>query len=240
MEKDKLLKYVNNRIKLVLLKKNIKTPNDIFIFFRKDELLKNFFRNINDKDLSVICFLLSISFENLDYKKYYDTIVYTLFGFDIGEVELDYNEKTCSACNGDGTVECDDCSGSGDIECDDCYGEGSDEEGDTCQRCDGDGKLTCDSCLGNGTEDCYECDGTGEYDDYDEYTIRAKYYISYDKKLMDRLLSYDEDDVIDYEIINDIDDKSIMVTNYTDTIDKSLISKLDTGDHYLISSPRSY
>lgn len=238
MEKDKLLKYVNNRVKLILLKNKIKTADDIFHFFRKDNLLQNFFRNLNDKELSVICFLLSISFDDLNYEKYYETIVANIFRFDIAEIDSNYTQKNCEYCGGNGTVDCDDCDSSGEIECSECNGDGTDDEGDSCGYCDGDGELTCDNCGGQGSETCYDCDGNGYTDDYDEYETRGMYYISYDTKLMDKLLLYDEEENIDSDVIDSMDkDKSIMVSTYLNQIDKSSLPELDTGDYYLVSAP---
>jgi len=238
MEKDKLLKYVNNRVKLILLKNELKTAHEIFHFFREDYLFQNFFKNLNDKELSVICFLLSISFDDLNYEKYYETIVSNIFRFDIADIEEDYTQKSCEYCGGDGTVNCNDCDSSGESECSECNGDGTDDEGDNCGYCDGDGEVTCDNCGGQGNETCYECDGTGSVDEHDEYEIRGMYYISYDKNLMDKLLLYDEDERIDSDIIyNKAKNKSIMVSNYRDQVEKSYLPELEIGDYYLVSAP---
>ena len=70
--------------------------------------------------------------------------------------------KSCTACNGHGSVSCYECNGHGSQSCTLCSGAGYFSwNGESCHRCGGSGSRYCTSCDGTGTEECRTCDGKG-------------------------------------------------------------------------------
>ena len=197
-----------------LVDKNLnKTPNNLLHYLLTDKHYSNFKKILSPLDLVILCFLVPKYSSGTDMSQLYEKIIQNIFSFSIFSIDDDYVEQSCDDCGGDGYITCDWCGGSGEVDCDECDGNGNktcdecdgsgqDDDGDECMECNGNGEVTCDTCGGrgqsdcdrceDGTESCDYCDGDGNIHDEENYPITQHFYISYNKKLYEKLELFED------------------------------------------------
>lgn len=226
MEKRKLISTIKK-----LYKPNFSNlgPTDIYTYFVSTFPYNELAKAMSSEDIIMASFLLPMVNTPEVLDKQYDFIKFNLFGFNLIEIDSQYADVTCDACNGDGYEICDECGGDGKVDCDSCGGDGEDDEGDTCSACGGEGNESCDYCEDDGTVTCSECGGSGSWDDYDKSEVSQWFFVSYDKKLLDDFIELEEWDEVKNEIM--ISKKVISLLRKQEVIDKPN-ENIESGDLY--------
>ena len=121
MEKRKLISTIKK-----LYKPNFSNlgPTDIYTYFVSTFPYNELAKAMSSEDIIMASFLLPMVNTPEVLDKQYDFIKFNLFGFNLIEIDSQYADVTCDACNGDGYEICDECGGDGKVDCDSCGGDG--------------------------------------------------------------------------------------------------------------------